>query len=71
MKTKVNSSEFLKFLSENLTAETYFSLFKELNISKRMLTILLRTPKRLSFEQLRKISELTAKPIDDFKKFIN
>lgn len=71
MKTKVISNQFIQFLTENLTVETYFTLYKELCISKRMLTVLLRNPKRLTFQQLSKISELTSRPIDDFKKFIN
>jgi len=71
MKTNVELRGFAKYLSQKMNAENWAALSHELNISKRMLTFLLREPKRFTISQIKAISDLSGLSIDEISSQIN
>lgn len=64
-------NQIKEFLKNKMTANHFENLHCELNVSRRMLTFLLREPAKLSSSQLFRLSELAEVPLSDFKQFIN
>lgn len=73
MKNTANNKaiNFDNFLVSTLTKGIYDSLHIKLGISKKMLTVLKREPKRLNAMYIQIIMELTGKSFDELKPFIN
>lgn len=61
MKTKENESYFLNYLRKNMNAEAFANLHISLGITRRMLTMLIRNPKRFSISQFTTIAEIVGK----------
>ncbi len=71
MKTKLETKGFSKILIQNMNAENWASLPQKLNISKRMLTMLLRNPKRFTADQIKTLAELSGVPTNEILSNIN
>lgn len=71
MKTNLETKGFSKFLFQNLNAAIWANLHQKLNISRRMLTMLLRNPKRFTADQITTLAELSGVPTNEIISNIN
>jgi hypothetical protein len=62
---------FESFLKGSMTALEYDELYKTLGISKRMFTLILREPSKMEINQVKKISEITKRPLESIVEFIS
>ena len=58
------------YLKINLSWEDYENLHVKLGLSKKMLTLLLRDPKKLPCEVLMDLAAIAGKPINEFSDFL-
>ena len=59
------------FLKKYLSWEDFENLHQKLGLSRKMLTLLLRQPRKIPFEVLMQLSTIAAKPINEFTDFLN
>lgn len=59
------------FLKDVLTYNDFESIHTRLGISKKMLTVILKDPKKLDVSLLIKLSQLIHQPIESITQFIN
>lgn len=66
-----NKNPLVELIKNKLTGSQIENLHLELEISKKMLTMLLRSPKRFTTAQGKKIADMAGISIEDFLKIIN
>jgi len=70
METKFKSNDLKSFLQTIFSVRDFENIYINLKISKKGLTEMSKNPSNIRFGMLIKLSELTGKPIEEFKQFI-
>jgi len=68
---EIQTCNLKKLLNNKLTVEQNQNLYKELGISKKLLTLLFRKPIRFNAFQIKRLSELTGISTDEILSLIN
>jgi hypothetical protein len=66
-----NSTDFINFISDKLSKTKFDKLPELFMSSKKMVTMRLKHPERLTASQVSILIELTGLTINDFKPYIN
>ena len=65
-----SNSAFEEFLKERVPVNIYFSIHKQLGISRKMFTCLMRNPSKIGIQQFDKLSKATNISRDEFFKVL-
>ena len=69
-RTTKKTNDFKSFIEKNLSKENFDKLPELFKASKKMVTMRLKNPKRLTGAQLNTLIRLTGLNFEDFKAFI-